>query len=307
MVFPDVPDFRTVIAQFEALTADWERTASQLAEAAAASGGTETTAEFTLRVATGGRIAELTFTDRARAASPVQLRESVLDALARLTVAGNRQLAADVARILGDPDLATGIRSAVPQEIADRVPEDGDATPVPSPAPAGSARVYPASADEVLEWAAATADEPVIVSPDVAELMSDVEGWNPGYLGRFDPLTTQFELERELAQISAQAVGLSSTLEKLTATASDHAVTVTVNGVGRLVDLVFRPGLRSTTGTALTTQFAHLYAQATSEASTLALAQLDATGLAGADDPSRGLIATVRTEARQHLDAEDPS
>lgn len=292
---PNIPDFRTVISQFEELTADWQRKAAELSAAVSASGGTYTCPEFTLRAIAGGQITELIFTDDASSESPVKLRDAVLDALARLTVAGNREQAVAVASILGEPDMATGIRSSVPHDILDRLPDaDLDDETSSGQRTGAVAGVHPASAEEVLEWASATVDEQVIVSSDITELMSDVEGWSPDNVGRVDPLMAQYELEKEIAQLSTHAAGLSSALSALSVTKSDKTLGVTVNAAGRLTDLKFTSSFRSAGGAGLTADFARLYAEACHEASTRALEQLDATGLAELDNPSRAIFASVQ-------------
>lgn len=286
-MFESQPDFRRVVASFEELTAEWQRKAAELNAAMTAGAGEEDHEHFTLRTVGLGQISQLTFKDGANDASPVQLRTAVLEAYARLAVGANGVQASTMARILDDPAIATGMTAAVPREMRDRAGQDA-ATPDADAPGVGTRPVDSATAEEVLAWAEATA-EPTIVSADMRETMSDVEGWSPRYQG-IDPNTTQYELEKEIEQISRNAAELRPALERLQVQKSSKWLTLTVNGSGVLADITFRPAFRSAGHQQLSKDFAALYAEATHEASAQLMAQLGAAGLGGADDPTADML-----------------
>ncbi|MDO5286383.1 MAG: hypothetical protein Q4G45_06115 [Actinomycetia bacterium] len=285
------PDFRTVVADFEKLASEWTQRAAELSAAMEAAGGTEEHPEFTLRTAGPTQIVELRFKDAALGASPVQLREKVLDAYARLGVAGNAQQARAAASILGAPEIAVGMRAALPQDMLDRAqaPEDDD----PSQG-RESGRPQPvaesATVDEVLAWADATVDRELVLSDDPRDLMGDVEGWTLGAVGRFDPSTAQADFDRQIQAVSDAARDLGPQLAALQEQASSRWMEVVVAGSGRLVDLRFHSGFRSATAERLTADFAELYARATQQVTVSMTAALHEHGLGGDDDPTQSFL-----------------
>lgn len=285
-MFDSQPDFRRVVAAFDELTADWERKTAELNAAIGAGGGEEDHEHFTMRTVGVGQISELAFKEAATQVSAIHLRTAVLEAYARLAVAANGVQASAIASILGDPEIARGMTSAVPEEMRARagVEEPGlrnDAT-VTSTQPTG-----PATAEEVLAWADETA-EPTVISSDIGEMMSDVEGWSPRYQG-IDPNTTQYELEKEIEQISRNAADMRPALERLEVRKSSKWLTVTVNGSGVLGDITFRPAFRSASPEQLSKDFATLYSEATQEASIQIMEHLSEAGL-GEDDPTAAML-----------------
>ena len=286
-MFDSQPDFRRVVASFEELTLEWQRKAEELTAAVTAGGGEEDHEHFTMRTVGLGQISELVFKDGATGASPVQLRSAVLEAYARLAVGANHVQARTIARILDDPAIAAGMTATVPDEMRaraglDEPPSDADG-PVSVTRPTESA-----TAEQVVAWAAATA-EPTPVSSDMAETMSDVEGWSPRYQG-IDPNTTQYELEKEIEQISRNAAEIGPALERCEVQKSSKWLVVTVNGSGVLGDINFRPAFRSAGHQQLTKDFATLYAQATHEASAQITEKLGQAGLGDQDDPTAAML-----------------
>lgn len=286
------PDFRTVVANFEQLTQEWAAKTERLSAALAASGGEFECEEFTLRTAGPTQITELVFTDQAAQSSPVQLRESVLTSYAELGVASNGAQARAVATILDAPEVAEGMGRSLPPEFRDRV-EVAEVTVEDSSAGDESAGVpytETATPEQVLAWAEESADPDVIISADPVELMSDVEGWSPAYLGRFDPNTAQYDYDRQIESISAAAKDLAPALERVRGQASSTLLEVEVAGSGRLVDLKFRPGFRNASGDALSQDFAELYAKATHEATEQTMQLIEDAGLGGAEDPTESMM-----------------
>jgi len=249
-----------------------------------------------------GQVSELVFTDQAIRHSPVQLRQRLLESVARLTVASSGAHAQEVGRILGDEAFARGMAGSVDPELAERA----GVSDVPEPEvssqeqPTDRGHYEPASAAEVMEWAHQFDAEDTPVSTDMNETMSDVEGWHPDLLGSINPDTFQYELEQEIAQLSSQAAALGPAMERIRAEYSTKYLTLTVNGGGALMDITFRPAFKNITSEQASKDFAEAYAQATDEA--LAQTQGLLAQLASAqDDPTSALISRSRDEAQERM------
>lgn len=295
MSIPGVPDFRDLIAQYDRLADEWGAQAEQLQEAIAQAATQITRPEFTLTVS-GVRITELTFGTAAASTSPVQLRESLLTAYAEALAKANNAQANAVATIVGDDALGEAVRATVPGDVRDRTAsvelEHEHAEP-------GHDRTESTPRESILDWLSDPSLDDAVVSLDINETMSDVEGWDP-LRPRTDPEMLQYELEKQVQAISARAGDLAQTMETVTAEQDSKYLTVTVNAAGRLLDLRLHQAFTSADPTTVNTDFATLYNTATAEASHQALATLSESEHSE-DDPTLGFFAETAAGAERAL------
>lgn len=303
MSAPDsIPDFRDVIANLDQLSRDWQEKSAALGAAMAAAGNTIERAEFTLTVA-GGRITALTFTPRATSASPVQLREALMSGYSEVCVRSNNDQANAVASILGDAAMAAGMRGTVPEDFRERTADlqldEAEADRNDQQSSAG--RQPP-----VEDFLADPSLDDEIVSADIIETMSDVEGWHPGLLGRTEPGMAQYELEKEVQAISARAGDLRTAMTEIRETAESKHMSLTVNAAGQLLDVMFRSGFRSAGHQQLSSEFTELVNTAIAAASNRALGVADSSGLVGEDDPSVAMFRSLEESTHEELSPDDP-
>ncbi|MGJ6979505.1 hypothetical protein ACSDQ9_03085 [Aestuariimicrobium soli] len=294
----DQPDFRTIAQDYDDLSVEWQQKADELGAALAAHEAVEQTDTFTLTMLGPTQVRSLEFTDEAIETSPVQLRKAILEAVARLGVASANGQASAVARILDAPEIGQQMRESVPAEVREQARDESEdfeghsrAQEQP-PTPPDQLNF-----EEVMAWADEQADPHVIVSENLAEMMSDVEGWNPSYLG-VDENQILEDLQREVQALVDGARDLPQRIERIEAEASSKYLTVVVNGAGRLVDLTFRPAFRNISADVLTQDFAEVYATAQGEAQQQLFAAID--GLTVADDPTTGLLSTPDQPTSPH-------
>lgn len=287
------PDFRTVVQDYEALAVQWQQKADELGAALAVTEAVEQQDAFTLTMLGPTQISSLEFTDKAISTSPVQLRKAVLEAVARLGVSSANGQSTAVARVLQAPEIGQQMRESVPSEVREAARDESeDLTGHSSPVKAPSTPPDQLDFEAVMAWAEQTADPDVIVSEDLVEMMSDVEGWNPSHLG-IDENQLMEDLQREVQALVDGARDLPQRIEKIQVEESSKYLTVVVNGGGRLVDLTFRPAFRGATADQLTKDFARLHAVAQQQAQALVFEAID--GIAAADDPTRSLIGKPDT------------
>lgn len=311
-MFPSEPDFRTFVADFEQLAADWQKKADELNAALARGSATEEHQAFTLTMLSPTQIGSLTFTDQATSTSPVQLRQAILDAVARLGVRAANAQASDVARILDAPELGSQMRQSVPSEMRERAAlEDDEVDPFEGKRGAattdpGDGSPRPASFDEVMAWAEEQSDESSPVSLDMAETMSDVEGWEPSMLNR-DAATIEAELEREVKALVENTRDLGPRLQRIEEESSGKLASVVVNGAGRLVDVTFRPNFRNASAQQLTDEVARLLREGQQAASNRLFAEAFESGAASDATTDPTLAMFTRLSEAANPDHEDLS
>jgi DNA-binding protein YbaB len=296
VMFPEQPDFRTIAQDYQNLSVHHQRQADALGAAMASSTAVEEHPTFTLTMVGATHLQSLSFTDRAIESSPVQLRSAILESVARLGVASANGQARAIASILEAPEIGQRMRESVPDDVRARAEDESDDLPGRS-ASTGSGATPPERLDfdEVMAWAEGNAEPDVFVSDDLVEMMSDVEGWSPRHLG-IDENQLLEDLQREVQALVAGARDLPQRIESIQAQESSKYLTVVANGVGRLVDVTFRPAFRHASADQLTEDFAELYAKACQAAQAQVFETID--GVADADDPTRALISAQQTSPR---------
>ena len=297
MSSPEIPDFRDLIAQFDNLADEWGAQAERLQAATAQAGSTITRPELTLTVS-GVRIVELTFAPAAISASPVQLRESLLTAYAEGLARANNSQANAVASITGDEDLAAGMRGSVTDDVRERTrdveleSEHGDA-----PAPAAP---RPSRRESLYEWLSDPGLDQALVSEDINETMSDVEGWDRFRPPPGDPSMWQYELEQQVRSISERAAELKLAMEQVTAEQDSKFMILSVNAAGRLLGFRTHKAFASADPKVVNDDFSKLYNTATAQASHEALQTLSGAERPD-DDPTVGYFASTAAAAEQAI------
>lgn len=299
-------DFRNVVGAFEAIQADWQRKHEALKAELDQGASTIETEKFTL-VTNGHQIESLTFTADGIGRSPVQLRDEILKAYAKAVVTTNRRQGQVVARILEAPSLEQAMAASVPAEVRERVRDDEDDLDTEGHRQSADQRQERpiddrASAKEALDWAEAQVqadptDTPI--SGNAAELMSDVEGWSPKYHG-IDPGNAQYELEQEVAALSARAPELREAAERISVEHEGKYLTVVVSGAGALTDITFTANLKRATPEAVDEEFARAYNEAVAEAAQQLHQVLRPSE--NEDDPSEAMLRKFEADAQRILD-----
>jgi len=248
----------------------------------------------------GGRITALRFTEAARTASPVQLRETVLDAYAEGLVTTNNTQANAVTAIVGDPQLAEAMRGTVSDDVRDRTAavELDRRTDAPRP-PSDTSGAADGSVWDFLRDPALDGE---VVSRNVEEVMADTD-WAQ-YRPTSDPSMWQYELEQQVASLSARAGDLRTAMEQVSAEAESRLLRLSVNAAGRLLDIRFTAAFGQAKRGVADAEFVRLYNTATAEASRQALASLQ-TAPHGDDDPTLALFAGIEATAQQALGEAD--
>lgn len=200
----------------------------------------------------GGRITAPRFTEAARTASPVQLRETVLDAYAEGLVTTNNTQANAVTAIVGDTQLAEAMRGTVSDDVRDRTA--------------------------------------------AVELDRRTDAPRP-------PMW-QYELEQQVASLSARAGDLRTAMEQVSVEAESRLLRLGVHAAGRLLDIRFTAAFGQAERGVADAEFVRLYNTASAEASRQALASLQ-TAPHGDDDPTLALFAGIEATAQQALGEAD--
>ena len=295
---PSTPDLAELIGYYEQLSVEMTARSTQLQEALAATGSTITRPGFSLTVV-GVQIVDLTFTEEATSASPVQLREALLTAYAECLARGNNASANAISQFTGDDALAAAVRATVPEDVRDRT-SDLDLEQYASI----SAGRTPAQRQQAVEdFLADPALDEEIVSADRDVTMSDVPEWEQ-FRQHSDPSMWQYELEQQTRAISERAGELRAAMEQLEQQEESPRLVVKVNAAGRLLDLRLRDAARTATAEELSTDFTQLYAQATATATQAALAVLnpdDATNGTATDDPTSAYLTQIEATFRARL------
>lgn len=210
-----------------------------------------------------GRITDLTFTDRAPTASPVRVREAIMDAYRDASARANNT-SAQLLRTLGQTAMADGVSVSAPEEVQDRAAElarDEEAAPTPVDPDAVTPERAPWQSVEEM-WA-----DPALDDEDLDDFIGELAELGYDEVPHHDSTDWQGDLDRRMEALAKAAEGLPERLAQITASAECKALVVTVNGFGLLQQLTLRPGAADRSATELSTDFRTTYAAACAEAS----------------------------------------
>ena len=261
----------TFVNEFNVTVARWQDQAKDLARLQQESAGTDENEYLSIAVQSG-QILDLTFTDAATNASPVQLRSTLLEAYHRASARANERLAQGL-ESLDMADVAAGVRDSAPQDVKDAAEElsaqerqeRDEASAATDDDDRTTPERLPWSSIEEL-WADAGLDDEDLT--DIRAELAEIAGED---FGPNESQDWQGDLDRDLAMIAEQAKDLPQKLGSITGKAECKQLTVAVSGFGQLTDVTFRPAAANATAHQLTKAFQETYEKACTEVS----AQID--------------------------------